>query len=855
MLRARFSKAIGGNWQQYIAESTDASFAVQHVEPRDSGEISQAILQSRSSLDIESGPVMAAVLCDVGQRQSLFVAVHHLVVDLVSWRVLLEELEDLLLGRPLFPASSMPFQTWSAIQAEHAARDVDRRSAIAKKVYLGQLSYWGVTTSGDISHTPTTTERFILNIETTSALLGSCNDAFRTRPVELMIAGLIYSFAAVFRDRSPAPIFNETHGREPWDDSIDLTRTVGWFTSLFPVQISTSERSSLLDVIRATKDCMRSFKDNGRSYFASRFINGDSTHNFASVFPVEMVFNYQGVYQQLERDESLFKNVPVPDGCNPASAAEAAKFSLFTISVVIDNGCAHVSVAHSGITKHQAEIPDWVQQYESALMDMPNLLQYESPESTLSDSDTDLECFRSPIHCAESAAYSLLPPGMKEAVFSGSNSLIPGMKPHNIADILPVTYAQQNYITQGAERPPLAFNYLHVDIGPQLDQGLLKDSCHKLVNHFPILRTQFGHFQGKWWQIVLLDVEFAFSTFEVNGSLSEESDAICVRDSEQADPLGLPTSFMLVRSRSEGNRLIVRLSHAQYDGVCLPFILRTLVSIYQQEPLLPAIGFSTYLAHARNEQTESARYWRELLQGSQLSRAIAKLKPEAPEEVFPRAVLVERDIYAPTLPDHLTMASVVSSAWAVVLSRISGEEDIVYGQVVAGRNSDIPGIAEIVGPCINIVPVRAFTSPSKISEDLIFDIQEQYISLGQADSMGWDEIIQQCTDWTSGLALDTVVLHQNIDVEPEIHIAGATGKAQWFSHPLQVAHHIAVVSQPQGDKLRIIIAGNSHILRAEIAGPLLDMLIETIIMLSINLQAPLASCESSLPAFTLSNGS
>jgi hypothetical protein len=607
---------------------------------------------------------------------------------------------------------------------------------------------------------------------------------------------------------------------------------------------------------------MHSFKDNGRSYFASRFIDGDSTHNFASIFPVEMVFNYQGVYQQLERDESLFKSVPVPHGCDPASAAEAARFSLFTISVVIDNGCAHVSVAHSGITKHQAEIRDWVQQYESTLMDMPNLLRHGSPESTLSElplafhSDTDLDRFRSPIHRAESApAYSLLPPGMKEAVFSGFNSLIPGMKPQNIADILPVTYAQQNYITQGIERPPLAFNYLHVDMGPQLDLDLLKDSCHKLVNHFPILRTQFAHFQGKWWQIVLLDIEFAFSTFEVNGSLSEESDAICVRDSEQTDPLGLPTSFALVHSRSEGNRLIVRLSHAQYDGVCLPFILRTLVSMYQQEPLRPAIGFSTYLAHARNQQTESARYWRELLQGSQLSRAITKLQPEAPEEAFPRGVLAERSIYAPTLPDHLTMASVVSSAWAVVLSRISGKEDVVYGQVVAGRNSDIPGIAEIVGPCINIVPVRAFTSPAKISEDLILDIQEQYISLGQSDSMGWDEIIQQCTDWTSGLALDTVVLHQNIDVEPEIHIAGATGKAQWFNHPLQVAHHIGVVSQPQGDKLRIIIAGNTHILRAEIAGPLLDMLVETVITLSTNLQAPLASCESSLPAFTRNNGS
>ncbi|KAF2463981.1 CoA-dependent acyltransferase, partial [Lindgomyces ingoldianus] len=442
--------------------------------------------------------------------------------------------------------------------------------------------------------------------------------------------------------------------------------------------------------------------------------------------------------------------------------------------------------------------------------------------------------------------YSLLPPSMKEAVLSGLNPLIPGIQLQNFVDILPVTYAQQNYITQGIAMPRIAFNYLYVDIGPQLDVDLLTDSCRKLVNHFPVLRTRFAHFKGKWWQVVLNDIELPFTTFEVNGPLPEESDAICMRDTEQTDPLGLPTSFVLVRNSSKENRLIIRLSHAQYDGVCIPVILKTLVSLYQQEPLHPATGFSTYLAHARNQQTDSAHYWRELLQGSQLTRAITILQPETPGEAVPRGILAERSIYAPTLPDYLTMASLVSSAWAVVLSRITGKEDVVYGHVVAGRNSDIPGITEIVGPCVNIVPVRAVTPPTKISEELILSIQEQYITLGQSDSMGWDDIIQQCTDWTPGLALDSVVLHQSIDVEPEIHIAGATAKSQWFKNPSQVSHHIGILSQPQGDKLRIVIAGNTHILRAEMADPLLDMLVETVIALSTDLQAPLTSCKPSL---------
>ncbi|KAF2472339.1 CoA-dependent acyltransferase [Lindgomyces ingoldianus] len=446
--------------------------------------------------------------------------------------------------------------------------------------------------------------------------------------------------------------------------------------------------------------------------------------------------------------------------------------------------------------------------------------------------------------------FSLIPAHIKEDILSKSNVFSTGIQPENVVDILPATYSQQTFITQGIDNPRVAFNYLFLDIGPQLDVDLLRHSCLKLIDHFPIFRTQFAHSQGKLWQAILRDVGSPFTMFNVKGPIPQESQMIFMRDMEQCHPLGLPTSFILVRNSSKENRLIIRLSHAQYDGVCLPIILGTLVSIYQQKPLRPAIGFQTYLAHARYQQTTSGRYWQELLQGSHLTRATTKLCPKMPEETTPRVVRAERSIYAPRLPEHLTMASLVSSAWAVVLSIVTGEEDVVYGHVIAGRNSDISGVTEIVGPCLNVVPVRAFTPSTKTSEDLIRSVQEQYVSLGQSDSMGWDEIMQQCTNWPAGSPLDSVFQHQNIDAEFEIHIAGETTKVQWFNNPFTVPSYLSVWSQPQGNKLKIMIAGNTHILAAEMADPLLDMLVEAVKTLSNNLQAPLASCKSFLPACT-----
>ncbi len=198
---------------------------------------------------------------------------------------------------------------------------------------------------------------------------------------------------------------------------------------------------------------------------------------------------------------------------------------------------------------------------------------------------------------------------------------------------------------------------------------------------------------------------------------------------------------------------------------------------------------------------------------------------------------------------HVTVASLISSAWAIVLSRITGEEDVVYGQVVAGRNSDIPGISEMVGPCLNIVPVRALTPSAMTSEELIRSVQEQYVSLGQSDSMGWDDIVQQCTDWPAGSIYDSVILHQNIDEEPEIHFAGATSTIQGFDNPFSMATRLSVMTQPRHDKLKITIFGNTHITTSEIADSVLGMLVEAVRALSADVRAPLALCKSSLPVY------
>ncbi|EFQ90024.1 hypothetical protein PTT_13491 [Pyrenophora teres f. teres 0-1] len=443
--------------------------------------------------------------------------------------------------------------------------------------------------------------------------------------------------------------------------------------------------------------------------------------------------------------------------------------------------------------------------------------------------------------------FSLLSPTTKEDVLSIQQSL-DTFDVDIIVDILPVTHSQKIYLSRGWDDPRIAFNHFYVDIGPQLDVELLRDSCRKLVDHFSILRTKFVPHGQKWFQIVLRTLELPFSVFVVDQSIDEASHVMCMQDIERTDPLEVPTSFKLLCNKSGTSRLIVRLSHAQYDGVCLPVIFQTLVSIYQQEPLYPAVEFSYYLAHARRIRSISSLYWRGLLKGSFPTRAIEKLSVEVQEPVAPRLVYVEKHIDAPRLPEHITMASLLSSAWALVLASITGEQDVVFGHVVAGRNSDIPNVTEISGPCLNIIPVRTLVHPTKTSKELIQSVQDQHISLGQSDSMGWDEIVQDCTDWPAGTMFGSVVQHQNIVAQPEIHFAGATAKLSAFKNPFGVAPYLSLFSEPQGNQLKIIISGDTHFLTLERASLLVDMLGQAAQALSYSPQASLASLRLSLPS-------
>ena len=739
MLRARFSKNESGTWNQMIPSNSANAYKFQTHNVPSIRKIVDIISNTQQSLDIFDGPVFAVNLFDTPTaEQVIFLTAHHLVIDVISWRVILGDLEECLnSGSTTSLQSALSFQFWCEKQTAYALQSTQIESVKCQQflVHSTDLSSWGLDSRtnvyGDVDR-----DSFSLD-KNMSAMALDDHRVLRTDVVDLFVAAILHSFSRIFVNRETPTVFNETHGREPWDSTnIDPSRTVGWFTAMYPISVPISdEEDNVVQTVRQVKDSRRKIPANGREYFAHRYLTDDGKQRFATHEPMEILFNYLGKMQQLESDDSLFQPMQFNEDEEVAMSDLGAKTirpALFEISASVTHGEIQFHFVYNRFMKNQKGIRRWIAECQRTLEEMIlSLTKMEVPQPTLSDF---------PLLPLES--YDRL-----ERVIEAFPKV--GILSYDqVEDVYPCASMQEGMILSQIKDPESYWSFSTFEVKSkhgQVDVRKVANAWQKVVNRHPALRTVFFDSVckgGVFDQIVLKSSDTGVLLYTCKESeLTKKLESIKYSKLNGKKKPRLPHQLAIVQSDS--GRVIVKMeiNHAVIDGGSHAVIRRDLEDAYEGRlPVEEGPLYSDYIKYLRTMPAGAGNYWKEQLRGVQPCHLpIMPQHFSKQRELHSLYMDFDRFSELQTLAErnNVTFSNIMLAAWALVLRTYTGSSDICYGYLTSGRNVPIDNIQNAVGAFINMLVSRIKLDHSrpilevfqKVQSDFIDSLPHQHCSL------------------------------------------------------------------------------------------------------------------------------
>jgi amino acid adenylation domain-containing protein/non-ribosomal peptide synthase protein (TIGR01720 family) len=406
-LRLRFHLNEKG-WQQVNAAAESNPVFTRLDVSGLSGEergrlIKTATADLQASLNIERGPLVRAAFFDSGDNGPgcLLIAIHHLAVDGVSWRVLLEDLgtacRQLKRGEEIkLPAKTTSFKTWATLLQESARAPEWRQDS----------DYWLASCRGEFVPMPVdyphglNTEAsarsvsMTLGASETRGLVQEAPAAYQTRAVELLLAAVSQAFAR--RTGLPALLIDlEGHGREPLDEQVDLSRSVGWFTALYPVRLELRAEGES-EVLKRVKEQVRTAAGKGMGHGVLRYLSGAEAGAKLRGAGAEVSFNYLGQFNQALGNSEWFGSVKEVGEMN--SSGRNLRSHLIDIKAYISDGQLQAEWIYSEAIHERKRIEGLADEFMTALRkliahclsdDAGGFTPSDFPDAELSQEDLD----------------------------------------------------------------------------------------------------------------------------------------------------------------------------------------------------------------------------------------------------------------------------------------------------------------------------------------------------------------------------------------------------------------------------------------------------------------------------------
>ncbi|KAL3447165.1 hypothetical protein BJX65DRAFT_308229 [Aspergillus insuetus] len=705
ILRARFRRQDNGAWEQRITPDTRESVLFrEHWIP--SGDDAQSVLKqilydSQEQLDIARGPLLVVDLMheETGRELLGFIA-HHLVVDLVSWRVMLKDFEDSLTSGRAMQAPSLSFQQWCRMQKDYALNHIDPQSCLPGPIRTTPDDYWGPGIANN-TWSQTVSQTICLTPETTQAILGPANDAFNTTVVEILQATMLHSFVHTFPDRACPTVWSEAHGREPWDTNVDISQTVGWFTTMAPLSIDAFAGQDIAETMRQTKDGRRAIPGNGWPYFVARYCHPDGRNHFACHDPMEILFNYTGQFQQLERPGALLQLATVPDHDLVPMPPDMPRFALIDVSGTVVSGSLNITFMYNSQIRHQSELAHWPQVFRETLEELPRAL---GQSQRLTISDLPLLTLNT-----DQQLQDLLQETARKCQTEQSE----------IESIYPCAPIQLGMWLSQLKHPDMYWSQIRWAVFPSrespvpVDVEQVRTAWQQVVNRHPILRTTFVNGVGGYRD----PLQVVLATVVADVSFVTGDAATTDLDKETKTYLGsssTPAHHLRLHSCPDGSvSCLLTIHHTLMDGATSRIILTDFRDAYNgildDTRGTPYGSYVEYLLS--NSLDKSRSYWTDYLKGVHpcILPSLASLN----QNEQPFGLSSEKfsfgsahNMLAFCQQQGLTISSVLRVAWGLTLRSYTGLDTVCFGYLTSGRDIPLQGASTIAGPLINLLTCR-----------------------------------------------------------------------------------------------------------------------------------------------------
>lgn len=691
--------------------------------------IEETCTNMQQSMDLVNGPLVKVAVFRTNYGTYMMFAAHHLIIDGVSFRIIMEDFEtaqeNILRGEDIqLKKKTASYREWAEALEEY--KKINMNSA--------EQSYWNVVASAmesagvkpDVEEGNAESEfvsiGFSLNEEVTLALQRETNQAFHTEINDILLS----AFANAMKDvtgQKKVSIGLEGHGREPIHREILIDRTVGWFTSSYPIILKAGK--NVRETIIETKEMLRGIPNRGMGY--GLLVNAQYKKT------PDVFFNYLGQIGETSSEEVNF-----------STGLSVAKENHLAGGINL-NGSIHQGTLTFIITYDAAKYSESMMKqlgdcYQARLEETIAFCKnQEKSEKTASDYSAKELTSRELANILEQAEevediYSLT--GLQQGMFF-----------HHTLDGASTSYMLQNVY----------------NLFGSVDADAMKDALNLLLVKHDVLRTAIFNGAGTQpRQAVLKKQALDFTMYDVTNKTCEEQEFFiqdCVKqDLEHGfdfakEPLMRVT---YIKCSETAHKLIWSFHHIIMDGWCLSIVFGDFLNYYEKlqkgasyEELLKEVnrekegknGYGDYLCWLEEQEKDSAfAYWEDLLFDYEEPASIKPMKKPELTECQMERIRVAWDealsnrIVTTAQQLKVTLNTLLEAAWGITLSLYNNTNDVVFGKVISGRDADVEGIQDMVGLFANTIPVRVKYDGETTIETLVKELQ---IQAGKSGEFGY----------------------------------------------------------------------------------------------------------------------